>query len=103
MSEPTTIVTRATAPTNSVLLGPRKAANADGVAASALEMQENAARDAGPFEQTEARLAAVMRDVHAQSRVTAETYGGNPEDRVLGADVARFLRVAQAMTAQGVI
>lgn len=86
-----------------VLFGPGKAANASGVATSALEMQQNAARDSWTFEQTEARLAAVMRDVHAQCRVTAETYGGNPEDYVLGANVAGFLRVAQAMTAQGVI
>ncbi|WP_406064410.1 NADP-specific glutamate dehydrogenase [Streptomyces sp. NBC_01077] len=86
-----------------VLFGPGKAANAGGVATSALEMQQNAARDSWTFEQTEARLASVMRGVHAQCRATAEAYGGNPEDYVLGANVAGFLRVAQAMTAQGVI
>ncbi|MFI8521876.1 NADP-specific glutamate dehydrogenase [Streptomyces sp. NPDC085481] len=86
-----------------VLFGPGKAANAGGVATSALEMQQNAARDSWSFEQTEARLATVMRDVHTQCRATAEAYGGNPEDYVLGANVAGFLRVARAMTAQGVI
>ncbi|WP_149181664.1 NADP-specific glutamate dehydrogenase [Streptomyces sp. TRM49041] len=86
-----------------VLFGPGKAANAGGVATSALEMQQNAARDTWSFEATETRLAAVMRDVHRQCRDTAEAYGGNSEDYVLGANVAGFLKVAQAMTAQGVI
>ncbi|MEU6210524.1 NADP-specific glutamate dehydrogenase [Streptomyces sp. NPDC090085] len=86
-----------------VLFGPGKAANAGGVATSALEMQQNAARDSWTFEQTETRLAAIMRDVHAQCRDTAATYGGNADDYVLGANVAGFLRVARAMTAQGVI
>ncbi|MFB8079028.1 NADP-specific glutamate dehydrogenase [Streptomyces sp. NPDC056013] len=86
-----------------VLFGPGKAANAGGVATSALEMQQNAARDSWTFEQTETRLAAVMRGVHAECRSTAEAYGGNADDYVLGANVAGFLRVALAMTAQGVI
>ncbi|MFE5484399.1 NADP-specific glutamate dehydrogenase [Streptomyces sp. NPDC056527] len=86
-----------------ILFGPGKAANAGGVATSALEMQQNAARDSWTFEQTESRLAIVMRDVHTQCRATAEAYGGNSEDYVLGANVAGFLRVAQAMTAQGII
>ncbi len=86
-----------------VLFGPGKAANAGGVATSALEMQQNAARDTWSFEQTESRLATVMRDVHTQCRATAEAYGDNPDDYVLGANVAGFLRVAEAMTAQGVI
>ena len=86
-----------------VLFGPGKAANAGGVATSALEMQQNASRDSWSFEQTELRLATVMRGVHTQCRATAEAYGGNAEDYVLGANVAGFLRVAEAMTAQGVI
>ncbi|MEU7009874.1 NADP-specific glutamate dehydrogenase [Streptomyces sp. NPDC046332] len=86
-----------------ILFGPGKAANAGGVATSALEMQQNAARDSWSFEETETRLATVMRGVHAECRATAEAYGGNPEDYVLGANVAGFLKVARAMTAQGVI
>ena len=86
-----------------VLFGPGKAANAGGVATSALEMQQNAARDSWSFEQTESRLAEVMRDIHSQCRTTAEAYGGNPDDYVLGANAAGFLRVAEAMAAQGVI
>ncbi|MFF3501079.1 NADP-specific glutamate dehydrogenase [Streptomyces sp. NPDC003247] len=86
-----------------VLFGPGKAANAGGVATSALEMQQNASRDAWTFERTESRLADIMRQVHAQCRATAETYGGDADDYVLGANTAGFLRVAEAMTAQGVI
>jgi glutamate dehydrogenase (NADP+) len=86
-----------------VLFGPGKAANAGGVATSALEMQQNASRARWTFEETEDRLAAVMRDVHAQCRATAETYGGTPDDYVLGANITGFLRVAEAMEAQGVV
>jgi glutamate dehydrogenase (NADP+) len=85
-----------------VLFGPGKAANAGGVATSALEMQQNASRDTWTFEQTETRLATVMRDIHARCRVTAESYG-LPDDYLLGANVAGFLRVAEAMTAHGVV
>ncbi|MFJ5222727.1 NADP-specific glutamate dehydrogenase [Streptomyces sp. NPDC088400] len=85
------------------LFGPGKAANAGGVATSALEMQQNASRDSWTFERTENRLAAIMREVHTQCRVTAETYGGDADDYVLGANIAGFLRVADAMTAQGVV
>lgn len=86
-----------------VLFGPGKAANAGGVATSALEMQQNASRDVWSFERTETRLAEVMRGVHDQCRATAETYGGTPDDYVLGANIAGFLRVAEAMTAHGVV
>ncbi|MDI3406515.1 NADP-specific glutamate dehydrogenase [Streptomyces cavernicola] len=86
-----------------VLFGPGKAANAGGVATSALEMQQNASRDRWTFEQTETRLAAVMRDVHAECRRTAEEYGGSADDYVLGANIAGFLRVADAMQAQGIV
>ncbi|MGO4419666.1 NADP-specific glutamate dehydrogenase [Streptomyces sp. MCAF7] len=86
-----------------VLFGPGKAANAGGVATSALEMQQNASRDSWTFERTEDRLATIMRQVHAQCRVTAETYGGDADDYVLGANTAGFLRVAEAMMAQGVV
>ncbi|MGO4760756.1 glutamate dehydrogenase, partial [Streptomyces sp. 2MCAF27] len=86
-----------------VLFGPGKAANAGGVATSALEMQQNASRDSWTFERTEDRLATIMRQVHAQCRVTAETYGGDADDYVLGANTAGFLRVAESMMAQGVV
>ncbi|QAY72398.1 NADP-specific glutamate dehydrogenase [Agromyces protaetiae] len=85
-----------------VLFGPGKAANAGGVATSALEMQQNASRDSWSFEYTEERLAAIMRDIHDVSAATAEEYGA-PGDYVVGANIAGFTRVADAMLALGVI
>lgn len=85
-----------------VLFGPGKAANAGGVATSALEMQQNASRDSWTFEQTEARLAAIIRNIHDTCAATADEYGA-PGDYVLGANIAGFERVAAAMTAFGVI
>ena len=85
-----------------VLFGPGKAANAGGVATSALEMQQNAARDSWTFAHTEAKLAEIMSSIHEQCAVTAEAYG-RPGDYVLGANVAGFVRVADAMVALGLI
>ena len=85
-----------------VLFAPGKAANAGGVATSALEMQQNASRDSWSFEQTEARLATIMRGIHDRCAETAEEYGA-PGDYVLGANIAGFVRVAEAMRAFGVI
>ncbi|WP_148572308.1 NADP-specific glutamate dehydrogenase [Nocardioides caldifontis] len=85
-----------------VLFAPGKAANAGGVATSALEMQQNASRDSWTAEHTEARLAEIMRDIHHSCAETAEEYGA-PGDYVLGANIAGFTRVADAMLAMGVI
>ena len=85
-----------------VLFGPGKAANAGGVATSALEMQQNASRDSWTFEQTERRLAEIMHGIHDTCAATAEEYG-RPGDYVLGANIAGFVRVAEAMRALGVI
>ncbi|EWS80942.1 glutamate dehydrogenase [Brachybacterium phenoliresistens] len=85
-----------------VAFGPGKAANAGGVATSALEMQQNAARDAWSFEHTEERLTQIMRDIHATCLETAELVG-RPGDYVVGANVAGFKKVADAMAAFGVI
>jgi glutamate dehydrogenase (NADP+) len=85
-----------------VLFGPGKAANAGGVATSALEMQQNASRDCWSFEQTEARLASIMRDIHDSCAETAAEYGA-PGDYVLGANITSFVRVAEAMEALGVV
>ncbi len=85
-----------------VMFGPGKAANAGGVATSALEMQQNASRDSWTFEQTEARLATFMRDIHDRCAETAAEYGA-PGDYVLGANIASFIRVAAAMEALGVV
>jgi glutamate dehydrogenase (NADP+) len=85
-----------------VLFGPGKAANAGGVATSALEMQQNASRDSWSFEHTEERLAEIMRNIHESCATTADEYG-EPGNYVLGANVAGFTRVADAMLALGVI
>ncbi|WP_197022310.1 NADP-specific glutamate dehydrogenase [Candidatus Blastococcus massiliensis] len=81
---------------------PGKAANAGGVATSALEMQQNASRDRWSFEQSEAKLEEIMRGIHARCHETAEEYG-SPGDLVLGANVAGFLQVAEAVHAHGLI
>jgi len=85
-----------------VMFAPGKAANAGGVATSALEMQQNASRDSWTFEQTEARLATIMRNIHDTCYGTAEEFGA-PGDYVLGANIAGFVRVAEAMRALGVV
>ncbi len=85
-----------------VRFGPGKAANAGGVATSALEMQQNASRDRWSFEKTEAKLSEIMRDIHDSCYATAEEYGV-PGDYVTGANIAGFIRVAEPMLAFGVI
>lgn len=83
-----------------VLFAPGKAANAGGVATSALEMQQNAARDTWSFDETERRLSEIMHSIHDTCADTAETYGA-PNDYVVGANIAGFLRVSDAMRALG--
>ncbi|GAA1407405.1 MULTISPECIES: NADP-specific glutamate dehydrogenase [Oerskovia] len=85
-----------------VLFAPGKAANAGGVATSALEMQQNASRDAWTFEYTEERLAHIMAGIHARCEETADEYG-TPGNYVLGANIAGFTKVADAMISLGVI
>jgi glutamate dehydrogenase (NADP+) len=85
-----------------VAFGPGKAANAGGVATSALEMQQNASRDAWSFEHTEERLTQIMKNIHTTCLGTAEELG-RPGDYVVGANVAGFRKVADAMIAFGVI
>jgi len=85
-----------------VAFGPGKAANAGGVATSALEMQQNASRDRWTFEHTEDRLAEIMRDIHRLCAQTADEFGA-PGNYVTGANIAGFLRVGRAMVAHGLI
>ncbi|MCL3863115.1 NADP-specific glutamate dehydrogenase [Actinotalea sp. K2] len=85
-----------------VLFAPGKAANAGGVATSALEMQQNASRDSWSFEHTEQRLAAIMTGIHDRCAETAEEFGA-PGNYVVGANIAGFRRVADAMLALGVV
>ena len=85
-----------------VLYAPGKASNAGGVATSALEMQQNASRDSWTFEDTEARLEAIMSSIHAHCVETAERYG-DPGNYVMGANLTAYTRVADAMVLLGVV
>ncbi len=85
-----------------ILYAPGKAANAGGVAVSALEMQQDAQLSQWSFERVEAELADIMRNIHETCLATADEYG-DPGNYVLGANAAGFVRVADAMMAQGVI
>ncbi|WP_214106692.1 NADP-specific glutamate dehydrogenase [Acrocarpospora catenulata] len=85
-----------------VRFAPGKAANAGGVATSALEMQQNASRDSWTFEHTEERLADIMRGIHDRCLQTADEYGA-PGSYIAGANIAGFTQVAEAMLALGVI
>ena len=85
-----------------VAYGPGKAANAGGVATSALEMQQNASRDAWTFEFTERRLQEIMSRIHRDCFETAAEFD-SPGNYVIGANIVGFRRVAEAMLAFGVI
>ena len=85
-----------------ILFAPGKAANAGGVATSALEMQQNASRDSWTFEQTETRLATIMQEIHDRCAASADDYG-LPGNYVVGANISSFVRIAEAMEALGVI
>jgi glutamate dehydrogenase (NADP+) len=85
-----------------VLFAPGKAANAGGVATSALEMQQNASRDSWSAAYTEERLSEIMAGVHERCAESAEAYGA-PGNYVLGANISGFVQVADAMLALGVI
>ncbi len=85
-----------------VSFAPGKAANAGGVATSALEMQQNASRDSWTFGYTEDRLSEIMTSIHDHCLHTAEEYGA-PGNYVMGANIAGFTQVADAMLALGLI
>ena len=85
-----------------ILYAPGKAANAGGVATSALEMEQNASRTRWDFETANAKLTDIMADIHDSCVETAERYG-QPGNYVLGANVTGFTRVADVMIAHGII
>ena len=85
-----------------IAYGPGKAANAGGVATSALEMQQNASRDSWTFEFTDRRLHEIMSNIHQACYETAEEFG-SPGNYVVGANVAGFVKVARAMLDMGII
>ena len=99
---PTTLEATHLLQENGVLFAPSKAANAGGVATSALEMQQNSARQSWDFEKVDAKLHDIMRDIHDTALDAAARYG-HEGDYVVGANAAGFEMVAEAMIAQGVI
>ncbi len=87
---------------NKVLYGPGKAANAGGVATSGLEMSQNSMRLSWSREEVDNKLHDIMINIHANCYKTAEEYG-TPGNYVNGANIAGFLKIANAMLDQGVI
>ena len=86
---------------NRILFGPAKAANAGGVATSGLEMSQNSLRLSWTFEEVDEKLHGIMRNIYRNAAQAAEEYG-MPGDLVAGANIAGFLKVADAMLWQGV-
>ncbi|MFJ7734421.1 NADP-specific glutamate dehydrogenase [Lysinibacillus sp. NPDC097231] len=84
-----------------VLFGPAKAANAGGVAVSALEMAQDSSRVFWSFEKVDAKLHQIMKDIYADSKAAAEKYG-YPGNLVVGANIAGFVKVADGMLSEGV-
>ncbi|HJB57776.1 MAG TPA: NADP-specific glutamate dehydrogenase [Candidatus Flavonifractor intestinipullorum] len=99
---PTTLEATELLQSKGVLFGPAKAANAGGVATSALEMSQNSMRMAWTFEEVDQKLHDIMVNIYHTSAKAAEEYGmkGN---LVAGANIAGFLKVANAMMAQGLV
>ncbi len=85
-----------------VLYGPAKAANAGGVATSALEMSQNSQRLSWTFEETDAKLHQIMVNIHASCQKAAADYG-TPGNLINGANIAGFLKVANSMMAHGLV
>lgn len=83
-----------------VLFAPGKAANAGGVATSALEMSQNSLRLGWTFEEVDQKLHGIMKGIYRQISTNAEKYG-RKDDFVVGANIAGFTKVADAMLAQG--
>ncbi|WP_435170258.1 NADP-specific glutamate dehydrogenase [Paenibacillus glycanilyticus] len=86
---------------NKVLFAPAKAANAGGVSVSALEMAQNSARLSWTLEEVDTKLQQIMHNIYSASMKASETYGV-PGNLVIGANIAGFVKVADAMIAQGV-
>ena len=85
-----------------ILYGPGKAANAGGVAVSGLEMSQDSLRITWPREEVDHRLKDIVKAIHQQCRETAEEYG-TPGNYVNGANIAGFVKVAEAMLDQGIV
>ena len=84
-----------------ILFGPAKAANAGGVATSALEMCQNSMRYSWTFEEVDAKLKDIMKNIYRNVSKAAEAYG-QKGNLVMGANIAGFEKVAESMYAQGI-
>nr|WP_223588043.1 NADP-specific glutamate dehydrogenase [Neobacillus bataviensis] len=98
---PTTLEAIDTFMEHNVLFAPAKAANAGGVAVSALEMAQNSARLAWTQEEVDMKLQVIMKDIYSKSMKASEEYDA-PGNLVVGANIAGFLKVANAMIEQGI-
>ncbi len=87
---------------NKVLFAPAKAANAGGVAVSALEMSQNSERLHWTFEEVDNKLKDIMKNIFQNAKKNAEEFGDD-DNLVMGANIAGFKKVAEAMTAQGLV
>ncbi len=87
---------------NGVLFAPAKAANAGGVAVSALEMSQNSERLSWTFEEVDNKLKEIMENIYKNAKKNAEEFG-DPDNLVMGANIAGFKKVAEAMTSQGLV
>lgn len=85
-----------------IIYGPGKAANAGGVAVSALEMSQNSTQLRWSFEEVDKQLQKIMHNIYQESVTTAAEYG-IPDDLLSGTNIAGFIKVADAMMAQGVV
>ena len=99
---PTTLAATELFIENGVFFGPGKAANAGGVATSALEMSQNSQRLAWTFEEVDSKLKGIMENIFANADAAAEKYGYS-KNYVVGANIAGFVKVADAMLAQGIV
>lgn len=87
---------------NGILYAPSKAANAGGVATSSLEMSQNSMRTAWSFAEVDSRLQRIMQAIHSSAYAAATDYG-MPGNYVAGANIAAFVKVADAMVEQGLV
>ena len=86
---------------NGVYFAPGKAANAGGVACSGLEMTQNSMRLNWSFEEVDVKLQGIMKKIYQQAKSAATQYSENADDLVSGANIAGFVKIADAMLAQG--
>ncbi|MBO5965899.1 MAG: hypothetical protein J6P91_01940, partial [Methanobrevibacter sp.] len=99
---PTTIEATEYLQENGILFAPGKASNAGGVATSALEMSQNSQRLSWTFEEVDQRLQTIMENIFANVDAASKDYGFE-KNYVVGANIAGFLKVVDAMNAQGIV